>query len=312
VQQGLPYFERFRERYPSVKDLAAAPDDDVMKLWEGLGYYSRARNLLATARHIATELNGVFPTTYADILTLKGVGPYTAAAIASFGFGEAKAVVDGNVFRVLSRVFGIDTPIDSTEGKHIFNALAAEVLDEKRPADFNQAIMDFGATHCTPSRPKCGANCPMHTFCTALADNTVDNLPVKSKKLTKRERFFNYLILNDGDSVYIRKRVEKDIWQDLYEFPLVETPELTEDATAILTAFHPSFSNEFVVERKSAPMRQLLTHQRIVAIFWEIKVKDANILRGSDFMKIKRHKLVKYAFPKVIDNYLGSGELSLF
>ncbi len=312
VAQGLPYFERFREQYPSVKDLAAAPDDAVMKLWEGLGYYSRARNLLATARHIADELNGVFPTTYADILTLKGVGPYTAAAIASFGFGEAKAVVDGNVYRVLSRVFGIATPIDSTEGKHEFNALAAELLDKKRPADWNQAIMDFGATHCTPSRPKCGAVCPMHGFCKAFEEKTVDNLPVKSKKLTKRERFFNYLILNDGESVYIQKRTEKDIWQDLYEFPLVETNNLTEDDTAIFEAFNPNLTDEFTVEKKSAPMRQLLTHQRIIAIFWEIKVKNADILRGSDFLKINRKDVVKYAFPKVIDNYLSSNELSLF
>lgn len=312
VAQGLPYFERFRERYPSVKDLAAAPDDDVMKLWEGLGYYSRARNLLATARHIATELSGSFPTTYDTILTLKGVGPYTAAAIASFGFGEAKAVVDGNVFRVLSRVFGIATPIDSTEGKHIFNQLAAEVLDEKRPADFNQAIMDFGATHCTPSRPKCGADCPMQAFCTAFAEQNVDNLPVKSKKLTKRERFFNYLILNDGDALYIRKRTEKDIWQDLYEFPLVEREILTEDETVILNAFSPSFSMELTVERKSAPMRQLLTHQRIIAVFWEIRLKNADILRGSDFLKIDKKDISKYAFPKVIDNYLSSNELSLF
>jgi A/G-specific adenine glycosylase len=312
VAQGLPYFERFCARYPSVNDLAAAPDDDVMKLWEGLGYYSRARNLLATARHISFELNGSFPTTYNDILTLKGVGPYTAAAIASFGFGEAKAVVDGNVFRVLSRVFGIDTPIDSTEGKHIFNQLAAEVLDEKRPADFNQAIMDFGATHCTPSRPKCGKDCPMSAFCTAFAEQTVDNLPVKSKKMTKRERFFNYLILNDGDAVYIRKRTEKDIWQDLYEFPLVETAILTEDATAIFDAFNPNIKDEFMVEKKSAPMRQLLTHQRIIAIFWEIKVENAAILIGSDFLKIDRKEVVKYAFPKVIDNYLSSNELSLF
>ena len=312
VAQGLPYFERFRERYPSVKDLAAAPDDEVMKLWEGLGYYSRARNLLATARHIESNLNGSFPTTYNDILTLKGVGPYTAAAIASFGFGEAKAVVDGNVFRVLSRVFGIATPIDSTEGKHIFNQLAAEVLDEKRPADFNQAIMDFGATHCTPSRPKCGADCPMQAFCTAFTEGNVDKLPVKSKKLTKRERFFNYLILNDGDSIYIRKRVEKDIWQDLYEFPLVETEILTEDETVILNAFNPSFFKELTVERKSAPMRQLLTHQRIIVLFWEIRVKNADILRGSDFLKIPRKDVTKYAFPKVIDNYLSSNELSLF
>jgi A/G-specific adenine glycosylase len=312
VAQGLPYFERFREHYPTVKDLAAAPDDDVMKLWEGLGYYSRARNLLATARHIAFELNGLFPTTYDTILTLKGVGPYTAAAIASFGFGEAKAVVDGNVYRVLSRVFGIETPIDSTEGKHQFNALAAKVLDEKRPADFNQAIMDFGATHCTPNRPKCGTDCPMQSFCTAFAEENVGNLPIKSKKLTKRERFFNYLLLNDGDSIYIRKRTEKDIWQDLYEFPLVETAALTEDETAILTAFNPTFAHEFVIERKSAPMRQLLTHQRIIAIFWEIRVKNAVILRGPNFLKVERKDVVKYAFPKVIDNYLSSGELSLF
>ncbi len=172
--------------------------------------------------------------------------------------------------------------------------------------------MDFGATHCTPNRPKCGLACPMHTICTAFAEENVDNLPVKSKKMTKRARFFNYLILNDGDAVYIRKRTEKDIWQDLYEFPLVETDVLTEEAATILTAFSPSFSNELRLEKKSAPMRQLLTHQRIIAIFWEIRVKNSDILRGGNFMKIHRKDLVKYAFPKVIDNYLSETALTLF
>lgn len=152
----------------------------------------------------------------------------------------------------------------------------------------------------------------MHTICTAFADGNVDNLPVKSKKLTKRERFFNYLILNDGDSIYIRKRTEKDIWQDLYEFPLVETNTLTEDAAAISEAFSPSFHTELIVEKKSAPMRQLLTHQRIIAIFWTIRVKNSDILRGSDFLKIDKKEVVKYAFPKVIDNYLSAKELTLF
>lgn len=320
VAQGTAYFEKFREQYPSVKDLADAPADDVMKLWEGLGYYSRARNLHATAKYINTELKAVFPTDYEGILKLKGVGPYTAAAIASFAYDLPHAVLDGNVYRVLSRFFGIETPIDTTEAKHIFTELSNDVLDKKRSADFNQAIMDFGATFCTTAKPKCVA-CSLQKECSAFQTNKVDVLPMKSKKMVRRTRYFNYLVINEGDFVFIRKRVEKDIWQDLYEFPLVETDNLVD-----ILMEHPevigrgdelsSFkidTTELRLLKKSQPFQQLLTHQKIVATFWEFESsKTAFILRGGDFLKIERQNLTDYAFPKTIDIYLKEKVLTLF
>jgi A/G-specific adenine glycosylase len=322
VAQGTAYFEKFCARYPSVYDLANAPSDDVMKMWEGLGYYSRARNLHATAKHIATDLKGVFPKTYEDILKLKGIGPYTAAAIASFAYDLPHAVLDGNVYRVLSRCFGIETPIDTTEAKHIFTELANAVLDKSRPADFNQAMMDFGATHCTPAKPKCG-QCPLSTECVALQNNRVAILPIKSKKMVRKTRFFNYLVLNEGDFVYIKKRTEKDIWQDLYEFPLIETENLVDtlmvhpdnigrgDESTDVSFDLPKMN----LLKKSQPLQQLLTHQKIIATFWEYEIPKSetqNILRGPGFQKIKRTDLSNFAFPKLFDIYLKEKVLTLF
>ncbi len=314
VAQGTAYFERFRERYPSVKNLAEARSDDVMKLWEGLGYYSRARNLHATAKYVNTELKGLFPTTYEDILKLKGVGPYTAAAIAAFAYDLPHAVLDGNVYRVLSRFFGIETPIDTTEAKHVFTELANKVLDEKRPSDFNQAIMDFGATHCTPAKPKC-TQCPLQTECSALQDNKVDVLPIKSKKMVRRTRCFNYLVINEGNYVFIRKRTEKDIWQDLYEFPLVETENMVEILRGDEISDFKIDTTELRLLKKSQPFQQLLTHQKIIATFWEYEVqksKTVTILRGGNFQKVERKNLKDYAFPKIIDIYLKEKVLTLF
>ncbi len=320
VAQGTTYFEKFLQRYPSVKDLAKAPADDVMKLWEGLGYYSRARNLHATAKYISEELNDLFPITYDDILKLKGIGPYTAAAIASFAYDLPHAVLDGNVYRVLSRFFGIETPIDTTEAKHIFTELAHQVLDKKRSADFNQAIMDFGATLCTPVKPKC-IQCPLQTECSAFQTNKVETLPIKSKKMIRRTRYFNYLVVNEGDSVYIRKRVEKDIWQDLYEFPVIETDNLVEILRGIESSHFSIDLSKLRLLKKSQPYQQLLTHQKIVATFWEfesskksvILIEDPNFFgRAGDFQKMKRKDLAHYAFPKIIDIYLKEKVLTLF
>lgn len=314
VAQGTAYFEKFSGRYPSVKDLADAPSDEVMKLWEGLGYYSRARNLHGTAKYINTELKGFFPTTYEDILKLRGIGPYTAAAIAAFAYDLPHAVLDGNVYRVLSRFFGIETPIDTTEAKHIFTELANKVLDKKRPADFNQAMMDFGATFCTPAKPKC-VQCSLQTACSAFQTQKVDVLPIKSKKMVRRTRYFNYLVINEGDFVFIRKRVEKDIWQDLYEFPLVETENLVEILREDELTNFKIDKNELRLLKKSQPFQQLLTHQKIIAIFWEYEVltsKTDGLLRGEDFLKIDRQNLTEYAFPKTIDIYLKEKVLTLF
>jgi A/G-specific adenine glycosylase len=305
VEQGLPYFERFKAKYPTVTDLANAPEDEVMKLWEGLGYYSRARNLHFTAKMIAHDMDGKFPDTYDEILKLKGVGTYTAAAIASFAYDLPHAVVDGNVYRVLARVFGIETAIDSTVGKKEFAALAQQLIEEKRAADYNQAIMDFGATHCTPKNPKCKI-CPMAAECFAFQNKKIADLPFKEKKVKKRDRFFNYFIFNQNGIVYIQKRTEKDIWQNLYEFPILETTKIIdeEDLFKMKTWQMWTSVSDCKIEKISKPYKQLLTHQKIVAQFWEIEITGELLLTNAAIMTVKRENLTKFAFPKVIDTYL--------
>jgi len=292
VEQGLPYFERFKATFPTVFDLAKASSDKVMKLWEGLGYYSRARNLHFTAKFIAEELNGIFPNTHSAILGLKGVGPYTAAAIASFAFDLPHAVVDGNVFRVLSRVFGIETPIDTTQGKKQFNQLADILLAKKMPAIYNQAIMDFGATQCTPTNPDC-ANCPMQKNCIAFNNKLIDKLPVKSKKIKKRNRFFNYLVCKREETLILNKRTKKDIWLNLYDFPLIETTALLDEPS--LTK-HADFQQiigltKYNIKKASKPFKQLLTHQKIIAIFWEIELKSPLPTNETDFFEVKQKNI---------------------
>src|ERR1051325_11203457 len=222
VEQGLPYYFRFAEKYPTVHHLAKAKEAEVMKLWQGLGYYSRARNLHAAAKHIAFELNGKFPATFHEVLRLKGVGTYTAAAIASFAYGEAQAVVDGNVYRLLSRYFGIKAPIDSTKGKKQFLELASSLLDRKDPGTHNQAIMEFGARQCVPKNPSCGT-CPLGNSCFARAKKKVNMLPVKEKKTKISERHFHYFLVRHRGYVWINHRSGKDIWKGLYDLPLIES-----------------------------------------------------------------------------------------
>jgi len=235
VEQGLNYYHRFISEYPDIKKLAAAPDTAVFKLWEGLGYYSRCRNLLATARFIADELDGKFPDSYEEILKLKGIGPYTAAAISSFAFNLPHAVVDGNVFRVLARVFGIFTATDSTEGKKYFTALANQLLDKKKAGIYNQAIMDFGATVCKPMAPRC-SHCPFNKVCYAYLNKKINELPVKEKKISIRKRWFYYLVLEHKDQLAVRERTAKDIWQQLYEFPMIENAQDIEQEKVLAKA----------------------------------------------------------------------------
>ncbi|MCF8245737.1 MAG: A/G-specific adenine glycosylase [Saprospiraceae bacterium] len=333
VEQGLPYFERFKAAYPTVTDLANAPEDEAMKLWEGLGYYSRARNLHAAAKHIAHELNGSFPTTYEGIRSLKGIGDYTAAAIASFAYDLPYAVVDGNVYRVLSRFFGMETPIDSTMGKKEFAVLAQGLLEignwgiggetipqfpispipNFSPSGFNQAIMDFGATHCTPATPKC-PTCPMQEHCVAFLEKKTGELPVKTKKLVRRQRIFNYLIINRLREVFIKKRTEKDIWQNLYDFPLIETEALHDDRqflTKNKTCEAWLGESGWQLLRVSPPQRQELTHQRIVATFWELGVGADFLPKEENWVAVERRKLSNFAFPKVIDLYFQQKFLPL-
>lgn len=316
VRQGLPYYERFVEKYPSVHDLANAPEDDVMKLWEGLGYYSRARNLHATAKHISNDLKGSFPNSYEALLTLKGVGTYTAAAIASFAFDLPHAVVDGNVYRVLSRYFGIEEPIDSPQVKRYFTELANELLDKTRAADFNQAMMDFGATHCTPANPMC-KNCLLKAECVALKEDKTGILPIKSKKIEKKERFFNYLVIHAGETTFIQKRTDKDIWQNLYEFPLIETSNLVEnladtEGSDFKSKIQEVLKSDFKVVKKSQPFKQMLTHRKIIATFWDIEVPEKFNFSDEAILNIEIKNLSKFAFPKVIDLYFQEKTLTLF
>lgn len=233
VVQGYDYFIRFIKRFPDVTSLAEADEDEVMKFWQGLGYYSRARNLHAAAR----SMNGVFPKTYPEVLALKGVGEYTAAAICSFAYNMPYAVVDGNVYRVLSRYLGIETPIDSTEGKKLFASLAGEFLDKSRPAVYNQAIMDFGAIQCTPQNPAC-LFCPLAGSCMALSKSMVAQLPVKQHKTKTTERFLNYIYVRAGACTFINKRTGNDIWKNLFELPLIETASsVTEEELLALPEF---------------------------------------------------------------------------
>jgi A/G-specific adenine glycosylase len=272
IVQGLPYYERFVEAFPSVFDLASAPEQEVIRLWQGLGYYSRARNLHQTAQYITNQLDGKFPETYKGLLTLKGVGPYTAAAIASFAYDEAVAVVDGNVYRVLARVFGIETDIASGIGQKQFAQLANQLIPNQQPAIFNQAIMEFGAVHCTPTSPDC-LLCPLQAECNANATGRVAQLPVKLKKTKVRERFFNYFVIVQDDKIAMRQRTERDVWQQLYDFYLIETPQLITSLDNMPEAhlLYPILS-QAVITTPFQTYTHILTHQRIQAQFWLLHI----------------------------------------
>ncbi len=302
VDQGLGYYLRFTERWPTVAELAAAHENEVLKEWQGLGYYSRARNLLKAAEQVMEEHDGKFPDNHVDLLKLKGVGDYTAAAIASICFHRADAVVDGNVYRVLARVFGIDTPIDSTAGRKQFKELATELLDVKLPGDHNQAVMELGATVCTPKSPDC-MHCPIQAKCVAFATGTIASLPVKQGKTKTRDRFFNYLHIAAGNGIYMRQRTGKDIWTGLYELPLVESDKpLTERAlgTVLGKTFRPGWS----IRRKHEAARHVLSHQVIHAVFWSVILPE-KFTPPEDWERVPLKKLDTLAVPRLIERWMG-------
>ena len=303
VEQGLSYYHRFVEAFPTIDDLAKAPETKVFKLWEGLGYYTRCRNLISTARYVAGELRGKFPSAYEHIKALKGIGPYTAAAISSFAFKLPYAVVDGNVFRVLSRVFGINKPIDSTEGKKYFTELVNEILDKKNPGVYNQAIMDFGATICKPS-PLC-YECVFNKVCFAFLHNKVNQLPVKDKKLSIKKRWFYYLVIEHDNKIAIQQRTSKDIWQQLYEFPMVETTEEQISKTVLKLAekLNHLEKDNYKVMFISSLFKQQLTHQLISGQFIRVKLK-ARLNLNKDLRWVTKKQLDKFAFPNFINQYL--------
>jgi A/G-specific adenine glycosylase len=301
VAQGLPYFLRFTEAFPTVFDLANASEEEVLKLWQGLGYYSRARNLHKTAKHVAFECNGEFPKSYKELLHLKGIGEYTAAAIASFAYNENVPVVDGNVFRVLSRYFHVETDIASAGAKKEFIQLAAEILPKGKANLFNQAIMEFGALQCVPKNPDC-QNCIFNDSCAGLQKKKVTQLPVKSKKLKVRQRFFNYLVFSDEDAnTIIHKRTQKGIWHNLYEFPLLETETVITD-TAILTLIqNQNFVNNDIAEIQLYNPETIihkLSHQHLSIKFWIIMVAG-KLENGISWKSVQ-----KMPFPIVIFNFI--------
>jgi A/G-specific adenine glycosylase len=301
VAQGLPYFLRFTEAFPTVFDLAKASEEEVLKLWQGLGYYSRARNLHKTAQQVAFEFKGEFPKSYTELLKLKGIGEYTAAAIASFSYNESVPVVDGNVYRVLSRYFDIETDIASAGAKKEFTKLAAELLPKGQANLFNQAIMEFGALQCVPKNPDCG-NCVFNDSCAALQKKKVTLLPVKSKKVKVRTRHFNYLVFADeGENTLLQKRTQKGIWHNLYEFPLLETDnELIENELLELMQNQQFVSNEVLGIHwyNSETTVHKLTHQHLNINFWRIRVKGM-IGNGINWESAK-----KMPFPIVIFNFI--------
>ena len=309
VEQGWAYYEKFITHYPAIKQLAAAKDEEVFKLWEGLGYYSRCRNLLFTARFIVNNLQGKFPDTYKDILQLKGVGPYTAAAIASFCFGLSHAVVDGNVIRVLARVYGIKKPASSGEGKKYFEKMAMENLSLKEPGVYNQAIMDFGATVCKPQSPLC-SDCVMQKICAAYNEGKVDEYPVKEKALVKKQRWFSYFIFHAKGKTFIQRRTAKDIWHSLHEYVLHESSapvnwnekkvlQYLKKEMGITKPLHVSI-------HKAKP--QQLTHQLIEGYFITVELAAApSAFSSLDGEWLSHTQLAKKAFPKFINGNMKQG-----
>ena len=305
VEQGWAYYVKFIKTFPSIKHLAKATDERVFKLWEGLGYYSRCKNLLATARIIVQEHNAIFPNEYEAIKKLKGIGPYTAAAIASFAFDKPYAVVDGNVQRIFSRYFGITTPVDSGAGKKLFFELAKALLDKERPAIYNQAIMDFGAVICKPKNPLCTL-CTQRKDCIAFKLDQVKSLPVKEKSIIKKDRWFYYFLFVIGNKIYVRKRTKKDIWQNLYEFVLDETNMSVPNAgikPGILKRFIGR--QPFIIVSVSSVYRQQLSHQYINGQFMVVSIKKEP--RGlKQYELIEKNKIKRLAFPALINRYLYS------
>lgn len=306
VNQGMEYFLRFTERFPDVKLLAEADEEEVLKLWQGLGYYSRARNLHAAAKSIMQDFGGVFPREYKEVLSLKGVGEYTAAAIVSFAWNEPYPVVDGNVFRVLSRLFALDEPIDSGKGKRLFTNLAEKVMDRQQAGLHNQAIMEFGALHCTPAAPQC-MFCPLIDKCMAYVSGNVLQYPVKQQKMKTKNRYFHYFhIIYNNVYTYLNRRTEQDIWKGLFEFPLIETEKPVDFAELQQTeAFRTLFEgiDDLHITAGMTGRKHVLSHRIIYADFYRVEIR----MEGKGlhpYRKIPVEEIEKYAIPRLIHIYL--------
>ena len=302
VEQGLPYYQAFITEYPTVENLANASEEQVLKLWQGLGYYSRARNLHATAKYVSNELNGVFPTSYRELIKLKGVGDYTASAIASICFNEATAVVDGNVYRALARYFGIATPINSSLGIKEFKNLAQQLIDVDKPGNHNQALMEFGARQCKPQNPNCDV-CIFNDSCVALQQKKISELPVKLKKTKVKNIYFNYIVLiSENKNTFLQKRIGKGIWQNLYEFPLIETEKDIEieelNSLRVFQDVSKKFEINSLILYNEVPILHKLSHRNIYTRFWIAETSKNN------YKAISISQIETYPVPKLIGNFI--------
>jgi len=305
VDQGLSYFNKFLNQYPNIKLLAAASEQEVLNLWQGLGYYSRARNLHFTAKYISNQLNGKFPEEYTDILGLKGVGPYTAAAIASFAFNKAYPVIDGNVIRVVSRYCGIHEAVDQSDTMGKLKSRVNLLFDKNNPAAFNQAIMEFGALHCIPANPDC-YNCIFKLDCQANAQNLVSKIPFKSKKIVKKHRYINYVVLVKNGQLILKKRNDSDIWKNLYDFPSSEQKDIKSMNRSVekeIQIILKDLKTEFI--EKSSWKKQILTHRIIHARFWKYQIEKNQKINNSEWQLVSKNMLKKYPVPKLIEQYIN-------
>lgn len=309
VDQGINYYRRMIQRFPNVDVLAAANEEEVLKLWQGLGYYSRARNLHKGAKQIVKDYGSEFPNSYNELKKIAGIGDYTASAIASIAFNKPVAAIDGNVFRVLSRIYNISTPIDTSQGKKEFKELANDLLDKNSPGDYNQAVMEFGAMQCIPKGADC-VSCIFKDNCLAYSYGKIDLLPVKKNKTKVRNRFFTYIIIADGNDVYLKKRTENDVWHNLYDFPLIETDiantieniMVSEKWTELLAGVN------YDVVDIGQELLHILSHQRLHIRFVTICINNGNKF-GSNFLKIDKRNIFDLPVPKVIETYIGKNEL---
>jgi len=309
VNQGMNYYLRFVERFPDVKSLANADEEEVLRYWQGLGYYSRARNLHKAAHQIMDRYDGIFPSQFSEVITLSGIGVYTASAICSFANNQPYAVVDGNVYRVLARYFGIETPIDSTSGVKQFAGLANAILDGKNAGLHNQALMEFGALQCVPVSPDCH-NCPLMHSCKAFEYKLVATLPIKEKKVKVKERFFNYLFINQNKNTFLQKRTNNDIWKNLYEFPLIETEKpMSIDELIAQNDFIALFEGieDLNISSITAPVKHILTHRIIYATFVTIEIKRTN-KQLKNLTQTPISELQNFAVSRLIDLFLQNRE----
>ena len=305
VDQGMAYYFRFLDKFPTIENLAKAEEQTVLRLWQGLGYYSRARNLHKTAQAIVKDYQGIFPVDYNLLIKLKGIGDYTAAAIASHAFDLAHAVVDGNVYRFLARYFLIEEPIDTGKGQKLFKKLANELLDKQNPGLHNQAIMEFGALQCKPKKPDCNV-CPLVETCQAFAKKKTDKIPIKKGKTKIRNRYFNYFILQDSDGkIMMKQRTEKDIWQNFYDFPLIESSEPINQKGLLETMANDTLFGKYnyFIEEVSPCQIHLLSHQKLHLRFIRLKKSEFNEYRT--FKKYSTTQIDQLPLPRPIEQFLS-------